>query len=159
MLRGVDDRGENLIIAREYIAHGFRERAAELATGVDPGNQQLQQAEVAERLHRLAELKAARESGLIVQTRQISSLTETTSTAPSLAPANDGDKVALDPERDPNAHGRKAALIEKEDSTADINPYALTALSSPYALSAGSVISASLITGLRSDLFARDRNS
>ncbi|MGN6278908.1 MAG: relaxase/mobilization nuclease RlxS [Sphingomonas sp.] len=32
MLRGVDDRGDNLIIAREYIAHGFRERAAELAT-------------------------------------------------------------------------------------------------------------------------------
>jgi type IV secretory pathway VirD2 relaxase len=30
MLRGVDDRGENLIIAREYISHGFRERAAEL---------------------------------------------------------------------------------------------------------------------------------
>jgi type IV secretory pathway VirD2 relaxase len=32
VLRGVDDRGENLVIAREYIAHGFRERAAELAT-------------------------------------------------------------------------------------------------------------------------------
>ncbi|MBP8232044.1 relaxase/mobilization nuclease RlxS [Rhizorhabdus sp.] len=32
MLRGVDDHGENLIIAREYISHGFRERAAELAT-------------------------------------------------------------------------------------------------------------------------------
>jgi len=32
MLRGVDERGRNLIIAREYIAHGFRERAAELAT-------------------------------------------------------------------------------------------------------------------------------
>lgn len=32
MLRGVDDRGQNLIIAREYISHGFRERAAELAT-------------------------------------------------------------------------------------------------------------------------------
>jgi type IV secretory pathway VirD2 relaxase len=32
ILRGVDDRGENLIIAREYIAHGFRERAAELVT-------------------------------------------------------------------------------------------------------------------------------
>jgi type IV secretory pathway VirD2 relaxase len=36
MLRGVDDRAENLVIAREYIAHGFRERAAELAT-VDLG--------------------------------------------------------------------------------------------------------------------------
>lgn len=32
MLRGVDDRGENLVIAREYIAHGIRERAIELAT-------------------------------------------------------------------------------------------------------------------------------
>jgi type IV secretory pathway VirD2 relaxase len=32
MLRGVDDRGDNLIIAREYISHGFRERAAELVS-------------------------------------------------------------------------------------------------------------------------------
>jgi type IV secretory pathway VirD2 relaxase len=32
VLRGVDDRGENLIIAREYIAHGLRERASDLAT-------------------------------------------------------------------------------------------------------------------------------
>jgi len=29
MLRGVDDQGRDLIIARDYIAHGFRERAAE----------------------------------------------------------------------------------------------------------------------------------
>ncbi|MGQ0588338.1 MAG: relaxase/mobilization nuclease RlxS [Sphingosinicella sp.] len=32
MLRGRDDRGENLVIAREYIAHGLRERAAQLVT-------------------------------------------------------------------------------------------------------------------------------
>jgi type IV secretory pathway VirD2 relaxase len=32
MLRGVDDTGQNLVIAREYIAHGIRERAAELVT-------------------------------------------------------------------------------------------------------------------------------
>ncbi len=32
ILRGIDDTGQNLIIAREYIAHGIRERAAELAT-------------------------------------------------------------------------------------------------------------------------------
>lgn len=32
MLRGVDDTGKNLIIAREYIAHGIRERVAELVT-------------------------------------------------------------------------------------------------------------------------------
>jgi len=32
LLRGVDERGANLIIAREYIAHGIRARAAELVT-------------------------------------------------------------------------------------------------------------------------------
>jgi type IV secretory pathway VirD2 relaxase len=32
MLRGVDERGQNLVIAREYIARGMRERASELVT-------------------------------------------------------------------------------------------------------------------------------
>jgi len=32
MLRGKDDRGENLVIAREYIAQGLRARASEIAT-------------------------------------------------------------------------------------------------------------------------------
>ncbi|QCB57046.1 DUF3363 domain-containing protein [Sphingopyxis sp. PAMC25046] len=32
MLRGKDDRGANLVIAREYIAHGLRARASEIAT-------------------------------------------------------------------------------------------------------------------------------
>src|SRR3546814_7955229 len=32
VLRGIYDRGDNLIIAREYISHGLRERASELVT-------------------------------------------------------------------------------------------------------------------------------
>jgi len=32
VLRGVDETGENLVIARDYIAHGMRGRASELAT-------------------------------------------------------------------------------------------------------------------------------
>jgi type IV secretory pathway VirD2 relaxase len=32
VLRGVDETGQNLVIAREYISHGMRRRAAELAT-------------------------------------------------------------------------------------------------------------------------------
>ncbi|ARS28775.1 TrbI/VirB10 family protein [Sphingomonas sp. KC8] len=128
------------------------ERQQQLVTGVDPGSQQLQQAEAAERERRLAELKAARESGVLVQNRQTSAPTEPTSAAPPPAPASEADKVALDPDRDPNAQGRKAAFVGKRDSKGDINPYALSALPSPYTLSAGSVISASLITGLRSDL-------
>ena len=31
-MRGRDDTGKDLIIAGDYIAHGFRHRAAELAT-------------------------------------------------------------------------------------------------------------------------------
>lgn len=128
------------------------ERQQQLATGVDPGNQQLQQAEAAERERRLAELKAARESGVLVQNRQTSVPTETAGAAPASAPASEAEKVALDPDRDPNAQGRKTAFVGKQDSTGDINPYALAPLPSLYTLSAGSVISASLITGLRSDL-------
>lgn len=128
------------------------ERQQQLATGVDPGNQQLQQAEAAERERRLAELKAARESGVLVQNRQASTPTEPVAAGSSPAPAGEADKVALDPDRDPNAQDRKAAFVGKRDATGDINPHALVALSSPYTLSAGSVISASLITGLRSDL-------
>ena len=128
------------------------ERQQQLATGVDLGSQQLQQAEAAEREGRLAELKAARESGVLVQNRQASTPTEPVAAGSAPAPASDTDKVALDPDRDPNAQGRKAAFVGKRDATGDINPYALAALPSPYTLSAGSVISASLITGLRSDL-------
>lgn len=32
ILRGKDDRGEDLVIARDYIAHGMRERASEIVT-------------------------------------------------------------------------------------------------------------------------------
>ena len=128
------------------------ERQQQLATGVDSGNQQLQQAEAAERERRLAELKAARESGVLVQNRQTSAPTEPASAGSPPTPTGETDKVALDPIRDPNGQGRKAAFVGKRDSTGDIDPYALTPLPSPYTLSAGSVISASLITGLRSDL-------
>ena len=128
------------------------ERQQQPATGGDPGNKLLQQAEAAERERRMAELKAARESGVLVQNRQTSGPTDASSAIPPPATASATDKVALDPDQDPNAQGRKAAFVGKQDSTGDINPYALAALPSPYTLSAGSVISASLITGLRSDL-------
>jgi type IV secretion system protein VirB10 len=60
--------------------------------------------------------------------------------------------LALDAQNDPNAQGRKLDFIEAHDGSSDVNPHRLTPAASPYLLSAGSVISASLITGLRSDL-------
>jgi len=94
-----------------------------------------------------------RESGVLVQGRTASSPptvldaagTPTPTPTPAAGPA-------LDPDRDPNAQGRKAQFVGTLDRSDDINPHTLTAAPSPYLLSAGSVISASLITGLRSDL-------
>jgi len=126
------------------------ERQQQLATAVNPSDQQFQQAEVAERERRLAELKAARESGVLVQNRQTQPTAEAAIAASATTPASQIAKVALDP--DPNAQERKTAFVAALDPKGDVNPHALTALPSPYTLSAGSVISASLITGLRSDL-------
>ena len=61
-------------------------------------------------------------------------------------------KPTVDATNDPNAQGHKAEFVADLDPGGDVNPHALMPLSSPYTLSAGSVISASLITGLRSDL-------
>jgi type IV secretion system protein VirB10 len=123
-------------------------------SALNPTDQQMHQAEATERERQLAELKAARESGLLVQGRQVSTAAgEGTSSAAAVAPAStDTPKLSLDPDRDPNAQAHKADFVASLDPHGDVNPHALTPLSSPYTLSAGSVISASLITGLRSDL-------
>lgn len=127
------------------ILENQRRMAAETGTGSDPSVQQAAQ----ERERQLAELKAARESGVLVQGRTVSS----PSTAPDAAAApTPMANPALDPDRDPNAQGRKAQFVGALDRSDDVNPHVLTAAPSPYLLSAGSVISASLITGLRSDL-------
>jgi type IV secretory pathway VirB10-like protein len=124
-------------------------------TAIGPADQQRQQAEAAERERQLAELKAARQSGLLVQSRLSASAAEPGSAAaqPSVASIpSDAQKLALDPDHDPNAQGHKAEFVGTLDPRGDVNPHVLTRLTSPYTLSAGSVISASLITGLRSDL-------
>lgn len=108
------------------------------------------------RQRRLAELKAARESGLLVQTAGQQGVGPATpaGTAPATPPAggDQADKVAIDADRDPNGQQRKADFVRTTDKAGDINPYAMAPRPSPFTLSAGSVISASLITGLRSDL-------
>lgn len=59
VLRGVDDRGRDLVIARDYIAHGMRQRASLLATELlGPQTEQ----ELRDRLTR--EIQAERWTGL-----------------------------------------------------------------------------------------------
>lgn len=106
-----------------------------------------------------AEQKAARESGLLTQT---AGHAETPDATASLSAANasstppngspEQPRSSLDLANDPNAQGHKAEFIATRDTDADVNPHALVKPVSRFMLSAGSVISASLVTGLRSDL-------
>lgn len=109
----------------------------------------------AERQRIAAEQKAARESGVMLQLagggRAAAPAPVTTDA--SVPPASaETAKPLLDPDRDPNAQGRKNELVGRANRDDDINPHALAQSVSPWILQAGSIIAASLITGLNSDL-------
>ncbi|WP_442755608.1 TrbI/VirB10 family protein [Methylocystis sp. JAN1] len=76
--------------------------------------------------------------------------------SPSLvaaAPAQpEANRLALDPERDQNNQQRKLDFLNQRDTSGVYNPHALQTPISPYQVMAGSVIAASLITGINSDL-------
>lgn len=98
----------------------------------------------AERQQREAAVKATRESGLMVGLAG----KPLAAAAPSLTLADGAASVATPPDqRDP-----KTRFAETTDPRGDINPHMLGKAPSPYMLMAGSVISASLITGLNSDM-------
>ncbi|PTQ62858.1 conjugative transfer protein TrbI [Sphingomonas sp. PP-CE-3G-477] len=118
-----------------------------------PG-QRADQAAATERDRRASELRAARESTVLVQAgnRSVPSVAaESPQAEPSIPPA-DGAKLAIDSDRDPNTQQRKADFVASKDTGGDVNRHRLAAPASPDMLSAGSIIAASLITGLRSDL-------
>src|SRR3546814_19465307 len=91
--------------------------AMETGTGSDPSAQQAAQ----ERERQLAELKAARESGVLVQGR--------TASSPSTVPDGAGTPTptptpaagpTLDPARDPNAQGRTTPFVGRPDPSGEI---------------------------------------
>ena len=60
--------------------------------------------------------------------------------------------LALDPSRDPSDAGRKLDFVHATDGQSVYNPHQIQDPVSPYEVMAGTLISASLITGLDSDL-------
>jgi len=62
------------------------------------------------------------------------------------------NRLTLDPERDQNNQQRKLDFLSERDTGGIYNPHALQTPASPYQVMAGSVIAASLITGINSDL-------
>lgn len=123
---------------------------------LDAAQRAAQEAE-AERQRIAAEQRAARESGVMLQLGGMASRASmptsvvdgpNTDTAPETVAAH----AASNRERDPNIQQRKSELVGRANRDDDINPHILARPVSPWTLQAGSVIAASLITGLNSDL-------
>ncbi|RZK02240.1 MAG: TrbI/VirB10 family protein [Novosphingobium sp.] len=105
-----------------------------------------------QRQREMADLKAARESGLLAQMRAApagqGAMAGASVAEPDIASAN-APSVSR---RNADLRDRKAQFVTSLDRSDDTNSYRLAAPPSPFLLSAGSIISASLITGLRSDV-------
>lgn len=114
------------------------------AAGASGSGRTTENAAEAARLARLAELKAARESGILVQTKATDHAAQVP-TMPTAVVAPDAGAPAAPPDR-------KAAFAERPATGSDLNTSSLAPPASPYLLAAGSIIPASLITGLNSDL-------
>ncbi len=116
------------------------------------------QAAETERQRIAAEIKAARQAGVMVTSSgsappssgdAINPVSESGSAAP--VPA-DPLRPASEPAADPNGQQHKLAFVKAARDSADINPHSLVPALSPWTLSAGSIIAASLVTGINSDL-------
>ncbi|WP_413207713.1 TrbI/VirB10 family protein [Rhodospirillum sp. A1_3_36] len=70
----------------------------------------------------------------------------------SAFPVSESTQLTLDPERDQNNQQRKLDFLSQRDGGGIYNPHPLQTPASPYQVMAGSVIAASLITGINSDL-------
>jgi type IV secretion system protein VirB10 len=136
-------------LGRPILAH----QRAIAAQSPDPGADVAAQAAEAERQRAASELRTARESAIMLQVGAARTPAPLAAPVDSAAPAPATEwasaPIATD---DPNAQQRKADFMAARDGSADTNPHRLTNPSSPWTINAGSIIAASLITGLNSDL-------
>jgi len=100
----------------------------------------------AERQRLAAEQKAARESSVMLQLAGRPVTPEATAAAAAPEPA------AAEVETRQDRQQRDNMRVGSADDGADINPHRLALPASPWTLNAGSIIAASLIAGLNSDL-------
>lgn len=131
-----------------------KERQMEMEAPADGASQlaasAAQDAET-ERQRLAAERRAARESGVMLPlTRTAAAEGATGQTA---APGSEQARIAVaEVGADPNGQRRKNEMVGRSNGSDHINPHGLEGPVSPWTVNAGSVIAASLITGLNSDL-------
>jgi len=137
-----------------------RQRQLGIALGPTTGPSREDQAAEAQRQRLAQQAQAAREAGVFFQ------LVNRAPASPGVAPAapiaapvraaspdvTDPNRLNLDPDRDQNNQQRKLDFLNQPVAAGIYNPHALQIPASPHQVMAGSVIAASLITGLNSDL-------
>jgi type IV secretory pathway VirB10-like protein len=128
------------------------ERGLDGVATLPPLTSPVDQAADAERQRLMAEQMSARTSAVLIPTQGGAHATDPTPVGATAPDVSASPRLAMDGDHDPNAQQRKVDFVGASDRGGDINPHALAQPISPYTLSAGSVIAASLITGLRSDL-------
>jgi type IV secretion system protein TrbI len=116
-------------------------------------------AERAERLRLARQAQQARGASIFFQlsakraeTQTVPSSAQATAAAPQAPAEVRGENLALDPGRDPSGQGRKLAFLQTRAETDVINRRALQAPLSADSVLAGTVIAASLVTGISSDV-------
>jgi len=112
----------------------------------------------AERIRLAQQQRQAMEAGVFFQIADKSSLlgaigaAASPSATPAATPSAQPASLALDPTKDPYNQGRKLDFLNGKMNDPIYNPHALQQPVSPYEVLAGSIISASLISGLNSGL-------
>jgi len=123
--------------------------------GLAPGA--VDQAAEAERQRLAQQSLKAREGGVFFQIANRSSPTGGAATGqgasmPATVASAEAPRLALDPDKDQNNQQRKLDFLNQRDASGIYNRHTLQTPISPYQVMAGSVIAASLITGVNSDL-------
>ena len=117
----------------------------------------------AERIRAAQAARSARESGVLFSltsktggaNQGAGSPILATTSRDSLSGANDGQEAGASIGDDPGRQGWKEAFLERAAPTDIYNPHPLQDPVSPYQVMAGTVIAASLVTGINSDLPGR----
>ncbi len=140
-------------LGRPILEHQRELEAQQTAPSSDPVPAEAERARAAaeaERQRLAAAREAARASGVIVQLAGRTGAAEQPAPSPQPTPeaAASGEGGAANPA----AAGLQRRLDFTRSGAGDLNPHQLISAPSPWTLSAGTIIPASLITGLNSDL-------
>lgn len=110
------------------------------------------QAAETERQRRLAEARQAREAPVMMQISRGAAAESVTGAAPFAAVPQAEAPAAGNAAAGQPGQAQNIAFVNAREDSGTVNPHRLQPPASPWQLSAGSVIAASLITGLNSDL-------